>query len=89
MTLGDLEQLKQAAPVEKMPQRSTRVKSAPKATSGVRSSTLADDMRRAAKLREVRSPHKYVGRLHQVGKRVARLQTRRPVQNVSAHFMPV
>lgn len=90
MTLGDLKQLEQNSAVQKIPQRSTRVKSAPKAASGTRQAlTTSDDARQAAQLKETMASNKYTGRLQQLGKRVARLQGKRPVQNVSAHFMPV
>lgn len=90
LTLGDLQQLEQNSAVQKMPQRSTRVKSAPRASSGSRQKlTTSDDARQAAQLKETMASHKYTGRLQQLGKRVARLQNRRPVQNAPAHFMPV
>lgn len=90
MTLGDLKQLEQNSAVEKVPQKSTRVKSAPKAGGSVRSvSSMVDEARRAAKLRVAQSSHKYLGRMHEIGKRLSRLQARRPRHNVPDNFMPV
>jgi hypothetical protein len=90
MTLGDLKQLEQNAPVEKIPQRATGVKSAPRPASGLRvATTTSDEARRSAVLRETQSSHKYTGVLHQIGKRLARKWGTRPVQNVPRHFMPV
>ena len=90
ITLGDLKKLAQDTPVEKIRQHASGVKSALKAGGESHAAaSMTDDFRASAKLREARSPNKYLGRLNQVSKRLARLQHRRPVQNAPSNFMPV
>jgi len=90
ITLGDLQDLKQQSSVELVPQRSTRVKSTirPGGGSRVRAS-IVDDARRSAQLRVQQTTRNDTAtRLHELGKRVARFQDRRPVQYAPQQFSP-
>lgn len=88
ITLGDLKQLAQNAPVESIPQRATGVKSEIKAGSeSSNRASLRDDAFQSARQNVERGTNNATA--VQTSKRLARLRGTRPVHNAPQNFKPV